>query len=823
MSEIGVRGDSIPDMLKKGRYCLWKYQDRGDGSKPAKVPYNPKTGIPLDVTKPAEFGTYNEAFAGYQAGGYDGIGIRVDRGLVGIDIDHCIGDNGSLSPLAQSVINAMNNSYVEVSPSGRGIRIFCLCSEQFAYDKDKYLMKNGKRGLEIYIGGQTARYVTVTGHAVLDGAEVGVRDSELQQVLDTYMLRQTAPAGNSQPEPYSQSGQTPKGLTQADEELIERIYHSDSGAQFSALMDGDMSSCNGDHSSADLALANILAARTGDGEQIDRIFRTSKLMRPKWDEKHGSMTYGEMTVNRALEGTAQYRSIQLPVNITPAQLAVLRQMPSAIGAGTTYITNPLLRKPKPLVAVLATEEATEKQGVEPEEPTPPVPSNPLLRPKTQSGAVSTTSNSAGLATIMDLQDLMNIPIKPPEFIVSEILPVGLTILAAQPKVGKSWMALYLAICLTLGEPFLGYSVQRCGVLYLALEDSHARLKYRSQKLLGNQQIPRGLDVMISAPSLQDEPGLIETLEQHLSNKPDTRLVIIDTLQKVRGVGGSKETLYGYDYRELGKLKTLIADKYNICLMVIHHTRKMKDDNPYNMISGSNGIMGAADTAWLIERGEKKDGKTAARLHITGRDVNVNDLKLEFNAQTCIWENLGSAEDCEAEERAEAYENDELVRTLRDLLDNSPNGMWEGLATDIVLAGHAKGWLVGSSAQKVAMRLTELEPLLLQNDGIQHKTAKVNGNGGKKHYFSIIKQDDNGTQNAQASPSITPEQLDAVQRVASAAGAVSVTNNPLLRKPKPPAAVPAVKEQQESELEKLAPPVITNPLLRNRTPPGEAAS
>ena len=67
-----------------------------------------------------------------------------------------------------------------------------------------------------------------------------------------------------------------------------------------------------------------------------------------------------------------------------------------------------------------------------------------------------------------------------------------------------------------------------------------------------------------------------------------------------------------------------------------------------MLSGSNGIMGAADTVWLIERGEKKDGKTAACLHITGRDVNVDDLKLEFNAQTCIWKSLGSIEGCEAD-------------------------------------------------------------------------------------------------------------------------------------------------------------------------------
>lgn len=832
-----VVGDNIPDMLKRGRFCVWKSIQRIPESKPAKVPYSPKTDEPLDVTKPEEFGTFDEAYAKYQAGGYDGIGIRVDEGLVGIDIDHCIDDDGNLSAMAQEIVDTMGNSYTEVSPSGKGIRILCLCSEQFSYSKDKYMMKNGKLGLEIYVGGQTDRYVTVTGHAVLQGAEVGVRDRDLKQVLDTYMLRQTAAADSSQQKSYSQSGQAPKDLTPADEELIERIANLDSGEQFSALMDGDVSAYNGDHSSADMALANILAVRTGDGEQIDRIFRASKLMRPKWDELHGASTYGEMTINKALEDTAQYRDTRLPVSISPAQLAAAQRTPAAVStnpllrkskppaaapttekaaeekpgakreesaqpasSGSVVVTNPLLRKPKPPVAAPATEETTEEEpGAEPEEPEEDgpfyEPEEPVAGPEELSthGYVLQPTGSQLPAdceyVIEDLRDLMDISIKPPEFLVYDILPVGLTILAAPPKVGKSWMALYLAICLTLGQAFLGNPVQLCSVLYLALEDSRARLKMRSQRLLGGKQIPCGLKVAISAPSLQDKPGLIDFLEAYLIEEPNTKLIIIDTLQKVRGIGGNKETLYGYDYREVGRLKKF-ADEHNICLLLIHHTRKMKDEDPFNTISGSNGIMGAADTAWLIEKKKEKDGKTTTCLHITGRDVYSVDLKLEFDSQTCVWKNLGRAEDCEEKEQAEAYENDELVLTIRELLDNSSDGTWEGLATEILRAGHDKKWLVGLSAQKIAMKLVTLEPLLQKNDGIQHKTAKVNGNGGKKHYFSIIKQDDNGTQNAQASPSITPEQLDAVQRVASAAGAVSVTNNPL---------------------------------LRNRTPPGEAAS
>lgn len=893
----GVCGDNIPDMLKRGRFCLWKSVQRIPESKPAKVPYNPKTDDPLDVTRPEEFGTFDEAYAKYQAGGYDGIGIRVDEPIVGIDIDHCIDDDGNLSAMAQEIVEAMGNSYTEVSPSGKGIRIFCFCPQQFCYyDKGTYLMKNGKLGLEIYVGGQTARYVTVTGHAILPGAEVGVRDSELRQVLDTYMLRQTAAAGSSQQKSYSQSGQAPKDLTQADEELIERIANSDSGEQFSALMDGDMSSCNGDHSSADMALTNILAVRTGDGEQIDRIFRSSKLMRSKWDEMHGASTYGEMTINKALADTAQYRSTQLPVNISPAQIAALQRTPTAVSTNSVVSTNPLLRKPKPPTAVPATEEAAEEKptavidnpllrkpkppaavpaaeeaveeepGAKQEEPAQPAPSgsaiitnpllrkpkppvadpiakevaeekpaavidNPLLRKPKPPAADPTTEKVAEeepgakqeepeedepfyepeepadgpeeLTThgyvaqptgsqppvdcgyvIEDLRDLMDTLITLPEYVVENILPVGLAILAAPPKVGKSWMALYLAICLTLGRAFLGYQVQQCGVLYLALEDSRSRLKTRSQKLLGCQQLPYGLKVATIAPSLQDKPGLIEYLDSYLTEEPDTKLIIIDTLQKVRGVSGNKETLYGHDYREVGKLKKF-ADEHNICLLLIHHTRKMKDEDPFNRISGTNGIMGAADTAWLIERGEKKNGKTTACLRITGRDVVADDLKLEFNAQTCIWESLGRAEDCEEKEQAEAYENDELVRTIRELLDKSPDGTWEGLATDILRAGQPKGWLADFTAQKVANRLAVLEPLLMQNDRIQHTPVSTNGNGGKKHRFSIIKHDDDGTQNAQALPSIIPEQLDAVKRVASAAGAVSVTNNPLLRNRTPP--------------------------------------
>ena len=105
------------------------------------------------------------------------------------------------------------------------------------------------------------------------------------------------------------------------------------------------------------------------------------------------------------------------------------------------------------------------------------------------------------------------------------------------------------------------------------------------------------------------------MEQFVAEHPDTRLIIIDTLQKVREAGGDKFS-YASDYDIVTKLKSF-SDKHDICLLVVHHTRKMESTDSFDMISGTNGLLGAADGAFVMQKEKRTDNR--AVLELAGRD------------------------------------------------------------------------------------------------------------------------------------------------------------------------------------------------------------
>ena len=151
--------DSLPDELKeKGLFCVWDYENRGSGL--TKVPYDPISGKRASSNNKDTFTEYRYAVS--EAPDYDGIGIGIFDGVSGLDIDHCIGENGELSETAQDIIRTMH-SYTETSPSGKGIHILFF-TEDFDYDKEKYYIKNEKAGLEAYVSGATNRFLTCTGN-----------------------------------------------------------------------------------------------------------------------------------------------------------------------------------------------------------------------------------------------------------------------------------------------------------------------------------------------------------------------------------------------------------------------------------------------------------------------------------------------------------------------------------------------------------------------------------------------------------------------------------------------------------------------------------
>lgn len=113
---------------------------------------------------------------------------------------------------------------------------------------------------------------------------------------------------------------------------------------------------------------------------------------------------------------------------------------------------------------------------------------------------------------------------------------------------------------------------------------------------------------------------------------DARLIIIDTLQKVREVGGDRYS-YSSDYEIVTKLKAF-SDKYGICLLVVHHTRKLESEDSFDMISGTNGLLGAADGAFIMHKKKRTDNE--AVMDIVGRDQPDQELTIEFDRERCVW-------------------------------------------------------------------------------------------------------------------------------------------------------------------------------------------
>lgn len=244
------------------------------------------------------------------------------------------------------------------------------------------------------------------------------------------------------------------------------------------------------------------------------------------------------------------------------------------------------------------------------------------------------ADSKGLDTV-SMAELYENVYQPRIPVVDGFLNSGTYLFVGAPKVGKSFFMAQLAYHVSMGIPLWNYLVRKGTVLYLALEDDYARLQQRLSQMFGVE----GSEKLFLATQAKNlEEGLGEQMEAFVANHPDARLIIIDTLQKIREVGGDKFS-YANDYEIVTRLKNF-SDKYNVCLLVVHHTRKMESSDSFDMISGTNGLLGAADGAFIMQKKKRTDNE--AILDIVGRDQQDQELTLEFDREHCIW-NLTKAE------------------------------------------------------------------------------------------------------------------------------------------------------------------------------------
>ena len=216
--------------------------------------------------------------------------------------------------------------------------------------------------------------------------------------------------------------------------------------------------------------------------------------------------------------------------------------------------------------------------------------------------------------------IMDTQLKANPYIVEHLLYPGLYILAGASKIGKSWLALDLCLSVAEGEPFLKRETHKGQVIYLALEDSLLRLQNRLYEF--TEEPAEGLQFSTLAKTIGG--GLEQQLEDAKRRLPDLRLIVIDTLQKVRRTVDAK---YGSDYSELGVLKS-VADKLGAAILLIHHTRKERDTDPFNMVSGTTGLIGCADGSFVLTREKRNEG--VGKLFCTGRDIESAEIAVRFD-------------------------------------------------------------------------------------------------------------------------------------------------------------------------------------------------
>ena len=244
------------------------------------------------------------------------------------------------------------------------------------------------------------------------------------------------------------------------------------------------------------------------------------------------------------------------------------------------------------------------------------------------------SGNGGLQTV-SMTELYDTVYPPRTPIVDGFLYGGTYLFVGAPKVGKSFFMGQLAYHVAMGLPLWDYPIRKGTVLYL-------------------------------------NEGLDRQLEEFLKAHTDARLIIIDTLQKVREVGGDRYS-YSSDYEIVTKLKSF-SDKYGICLLVVHHTRKLESEDSFDMISGTNGLLGAADGAFIMHKKKRTDNE--AVMDIVGRDQPDQELTIEFDRERCVWKFK------KAETELWKQPPNPLLEAINNFLtEDKPE--WEGTATELV--------------------------------------------------------------------------------------------------------------------------------------------
>jgi hypothetical protein len=383
----------------------------------------------------------------------------------------------------------------------------------------------------------------------------------------------------------------------SDAALVRLASAAQNGSLFASLWAGRWQDTHASQSEADLALCNLLAFWTGgDAARVDALFRQSGLLRPKWDERHrgDGRTYGQLTVEKALAST------------------------------TSYYEGPALE----------------------------------VDTRKETKASRNTNTKRSPIESIDAAALLTTRFPVPRYAVPGLLPEGASLLAGKPKQGKSFLALSLALAVATDGLALGkIEVDGGDVLYLALEDGPRRIQRRLNDMLDEQAPPGpGRLTLATRWPLLDEGG-IDSIEAWLVAHPRGRLVVIDTLARVKPEEQRGKGAYSQDYAAIAPLADL-AQAHSVSIVIVTHLRKQESDDPMELISGTLALAGAVDGTLVMRR---ERGAPDAALYVFDRDAEDKTLALHWDIGNGGWTLMG-----DAAEYKRSKQRNEILALVHDL-------------------------------------------------------------------------------------------------------------------------------------------------------------
>lgn len=297
------------------------------------------------------------------------------------------------------------------------------------------------------------------------------------------------------------------------------------------------------------------------------------------------------------------------------------------------------------------------------------------------------------------------PLEKPSFVVDGLIPTGLILFCGSQKIGKSWLMLKLCLCVSQGIPLWDMPTREGDVLYLCLEDTFCRIQDRLFRL--TDEASGRLHFAVASDKLSD--GLIVQLEDYLKEYPDSRLIVIDTLQKIRTA--SKDNAYASDYGDISLIKDF-ADRHFLAVIVVHHIRKQNDSDVFNKVSGTTGLTGSADATFVLEQESRVSN--AAKLYVTGRDTPYQEFKLRFH--DCSWELV----ERKGQEQIERESIPDILFRLVKFMQGREE--WTGTATELL----EQMGETGTPPNIMTKRLNEYRASFLSENNIRYGYHRKKG-------------------------------------------------------------------------------------------------